>query len=448
MLPSKRSPLFLVAGANGDQPARLPSSTTTLTKNESSMPKLKNTCAVALAAALTILSAAAAQAAVCTVPSGSYLTIQSAASDPNCNTINVAPGTYNENVTVAFANTTINGGQVGNSDFTTRSANPAGESIVNGATPTGSVAVFSIIAANVRIDGFTIKNSVTAKAAIGVAIRAGGDDAVIINNIFDTITTPDAGDTAQAVYLTAGGPDNVNIEDNEMKNIQSNRSAKGVLIGDNGGTNPSQNVQVKGNSIHDITSGVSGAYGVLVARVPNVSGLMIANNTVSNLTSGGWVHAIGLEGDTPGVVVTDNAISNLIDTTPTVPPNSICVWFEDNPSFGSAEVHDNNFFVTTASFGIAVHPALSGGSVDGTCNWWNSPSGPTTPSNPGGTGALVSDKVTYAPWLNGPAPGGSCFAVVTNSNQCKKGGWMTRIRSNGTTFKNQGDCMQYTKTGK
>ena len=414
------------------------------------MHKPKNICAVALAAAFLILNAAAAHAAVCSVPSGSYPTIQSAASDPTCNTINVAPGSYSENVTVAFANTTINGGQAGNSDFATRSANPGGESVVNGAAPIGAVAVFSVSAANVTIDGFTIKNSVTGGSAIGIAVRAGGDDAAIMNNIFDTIFSPDTGGngTAQAVYLTSGGADNVNIENNEMKNIHSNRSAKGVLIGDNGGTNPSQNVQVKGNSIHDITSDTRGGYGVLVANVPNVSGLMIANNTITNLTGGGWVHAIGLEGDTPGVVVMDNAISNLTDATPTVPPDSICVWFESNPSFGSAEVHENNFFVTAASFGIAVHPSLTGGSVDGTCNWWNSPNGPTTPSNPGGTGALVSDKVTYAPWLNAPAPGGSCFPVVTNASQCKKGGWMTRIRSNGTTFKNQGDCMQYVKTGK
>jgi hypothetical protein len=414
------------------------------------MNKLKTTWAIALAAALVSISATAAQAQVCSVPSGSYPTIQSAASDPLCTTINVAAGTYNENVVVAFANTTINGAQMGNSDFTTRSANPAGESIVKGTAPTGSVPVFAINAADVTIDGFTVKDAVSSFAAVGIAIRAGGDDAAIMNNIFDGITTPDTGGngTAQAIYLTAGGADGANIENNEMKNIHSNRSAKGVLIGDNGGTNPSQNVQIKGNSIHDITSDTRGAYGVSVASVPNVSGLKVVNNTIDKLTGGGWVHAIGLEGDTPGVMVTDNAISNLNDTTPTLPPDSMCVWFESNPSFGTAQVHTNNFYVTTASFGIAVHPALTGGSVDGTCNWWNSPTGPTAASNPGGTGALVSPNVSYSPWLNAPAPGGSCFPVVTTAAQCKNGGWMTKIRADGSTFKNQGDCIQYVNTGK
>jgi hypothetical protein len=410
------------------------------------MHKFKITCAVAFAAALSVITATLGQAAVCTVPSGAYPTIQSAASDPMCNTINVAPGTYNESVVVAFASTTINGAQAGN-PYNMR---VGGESVVNGATPIGNVAVFTINATDVTIDGFTIKNSVTGGAAMGVTVSGSGSDAAILNNIFDTIFSPDTGGngTAQAVYLTAGGPDGVNVENNEMKNVHSNRSAKGVLIGDNGGTNPSQNVQVKGNSMHDITSDTRGAYGVSVANVANVSGLIVTNNTMDNLKGGGWVHAIGLEGDTPGATVTDNAISNLNDTTPTLPPDSICVWFESNPSFASAEVHTNNLFVTTASFGIAVHPALTGGSVDGTCNWWNSPTGPTAASNPGGTGALVSPSVTYSPWLNAPAPGGSCFPVATTAGQCKNGGWMTKIRADGSTFKNQGDCIQYVNTGK
>jgi len=404
--------------------------------------------AVALAAALALIIAPATQAlTTCNVP-GDHPTIQSAATDASCDIIKVAPGAYNENVTVTHS-CTINGAQAGNAVSGRTSGGP-NESTVNGAAPTGAVPVFAIDAADVTIDGFTIKDAVSSFAAVGVAVRAGGNDAAILNNIFDGITTPDTGGngTAQAVYLTASGSDNVNIQDNEMKNVHSNRSAKGVLIGDNGGTNPSQNVQVKSNSIHDITSDTRGAYGVSVANVPNVSGLTITNNTINNLTGGGWVHAIGLEGDTPGAVVTDNTISNLNDTTPTVPPDSICVWFESNPSFASAQVHTNNFNVTTASFGIAVQPTLPAGSVDGTCNWWNSPSGPTAASNPGGTGALVSDKVTYAPWLNAPAPDGYCFAVATTAAQCKNGGWMTKIRQDGSTFKNQGDCMQYVNTGK
>ena len=43
-----------------------------------------------------------------------------------------------------------------------------------------------------------------------------------------------------------------------------------------------------------------------------------------------------------------------------------------------------------------------------------------------------------------PTPGN----VPTKARQCKKGGWRTLTRADGTTFKNQGDCIQYVKTGK
>lgn len=36
----------------------------------------------------------------------------------------------------------------------------------------------------------------------------------------------------------------------------------------------------------------------------------------------------------------------------------------------------------------------------------------------------------------------------SSANQCKNGGWQNFTRANGSTFKNQGDCMQYVNTGK
>jgi hypothetical protein len=35
-----------------------------------------------------------------------------------------------------------------------------------------------------------------------------------------------------------------------------------------------------------------------------------------------------------------------------------------------------------------------------------------------------------------------------NANQCKNGGWANYTRGDGSTFKNQGDCIQYVNTGK
>src|SRR3954453_18964088 len=119
------------------------------------MKKLKNLCAIASALTLVSLGSTAAQAAICTVP-GTHATIQAAATDPSCNTINVAPGVYNENVTVTHS-CEINGAQAGNAVAGRTSGGP-NESTVNGVVPPGSVPVFAINASDVTIDGFTIKD--------------------------------------------------------------------------------------------------------------------------------------------------------------------------------------------------------------------------------------------------------------------------------------------------
>jgi hypothetical protein len=40
------------------------------------------------------------------------------------------------------------------------------------------------------------------------------------------------------------------------------------------------------------------------------------------------------------------------------------------------------------------------------------------------------------------------YLVATNANQCKNGGYNTAKRNDGSSFKNQGDCIQYVNTGK
>ena len=40
------------------------------------------------------------------------------------------------------------------------------------------------------------------------------------------------------------------------------------------------------------------------------------------------------------------------------------------------------------------------------------------------------------------------YAVATSTDACKNGGWQTLSRADGSSFKNQGDCIQYVNTGK
>ena len=184
-------------------------------------------CSQVVAAFAIVLApgSGTAQAATCTVPLP-YATIQAAVNDVTCSIINVAAGPYAENVNINRA-LTLNGAQAG----TPAPGRVAAESTVTGANPIGANPVIAINAPNVVVNGFTLKNPVTTGAAIGIAVNAAGSGALIVNNIIDTITTIDIGanGTAQAIYLQ-NGPDNVTIVANEMKNIQSARSAKGVLV--------------------------------------------------------------------------------------------------------------------------------------------------------------------------------------------------------------------------
>jgi hypothetical protein len=40
------------------------------------------------------------------------------------------------------------------------------------------------------------------------------------------------------------------------------------------------------------------------------------------------------------------------------------------------------------------------------------------------------------------------FVVAASKDACKNGGWMTLHRADGSSFNNQGDCIQYVNTGK
>jgi hypothetical protein len=162
---------------------------------------------------------------------------------------------------------------------------------------------------------------------------------------------------------------------------------------------------------------------------------VIENNTISALTGGGWVHAIGLEANTPGVFVTGNSINPQLSST----TDSIAVWFEANPSFATASVNQNNFNVTMAAYGIAVHPAIPGtGEVNGTCNWWGDSNGPG-PIAPGPSlGAKVSPRVDYTPWLTAPTPVGACIGGASTPGKVTGGG---QIPGDDPLFSLTGDLL-------
>jgi hypothetical protein len=407
------------------------------------MKILHSKTALLIAGALT-LHVSTTWAATCSVPSLTYPTIQSAVDDPVCTTINVAPGVYTENV-VINRSLTLNGAQAGQTVSTRLSSGPA-ESTLQGSNLTGSVPVILINAANVIVDGFTIRNSVTANAAIGIDIKAISNDTNVRYNIFDGINTLEAGPTgtAQAIFLESG-PLRIEIGQNRIQNVTGTQSARAIFIGDGDAINPTDNVYIHDNTITGILSTLGGAYGLLVVTTAPTSAIFFTFNDLSNLEGATLVHGVSLETDTPGVLVYVNNFADLIGPA----TDNVAVWFASNPStFGpSVAVQNNNFNLTIASYGIGIGPGLTpiNEPFDGQCNWWGSPDGPG-PVGPG-HGARVSPDVAYSPWAIAPGVGTAFICagnnVPTTEAQCKNGGWTRTVRANGFPFKNQGDCMQY-----
>jgi hypothetical protein len=326
-------------------------------------------------------------------------------------TIRVCPGTYAEHVVVTKP-LTLRGARAGQI-YAARTFGAPSESTVSGS--------FTVQAPRVTIDGFSLSNLA---GALGIVVKTAGDEARIANNIISGIGSVTQTGNVTGVYLELG-PDRVTIVANRIANLVSRPTAHGILVGDSTSLDPSLDVTIAGNLIEDVVSVGAvaaeprGAYGVQVNNGANGTGyatVTVFGNVIRRLT-GGWAHAIGLEGPTPGASIVGNAISRIVDVTPIAGvQDAVAVFFEDNPYFPSATVNYNNFDVTDQAAGIAVHAVLApmGDMVDGRCNWWDSWTGPS--GEGAGLGAKVSEHVDYAPWLLTPAPFGRCRGGVSGGS--------------------------------
>jgi hypothetical protein len=108
---------------------------------------------------------------------------------------------------------------------------------------------------------------------------------------------------------------------------------------------------------------------------------------------------------------------------------------------------------TTASsfwFNRASNAALSGSPQQGADNKWIAwaKSDLTTPDQC--DSGAPSGGVCDGGWDKSSDINVQIFAsqVVTSKDSCKDNGWQSLVRSDGSTFKNQGDCIQYANTGK
>jgi hypothetical protein len=331
----------------------------------------------------------------CNHPSAvAHATVTAAIAAANAgDVIKVCPGAYAENVVVDKA-LSLRGAKKG-VDVSSRTFGSADESTITG--------LVTVQAASVRLEGFSLTNP---GQGLGVIVKTAATNTFIKENIVKTVgSTTFVGPTV-GIYLELG-PDSVRIEENMISDVKSQTgSAQGILIGDSTSANPSLDIRVEGNRISDLASVAKGAYGIQAnngaSTSPAATGyteLVAVGNNISGLT-GNWVHAIGLEGETPEVDVRQNTISGLTDLTPTPVNDAVGVFFEANPFFFTGSVEGNSLAVGTG-YGIAVHPALTAQypslSVEGDCNWWGAASGPGSIGT--GSGSLVTAGVDFGPWL-------------------------------------------------
>jgi len=77
-----------------------------------------------------------------------------------------------------------------------------------------------------------------------------------------------------------------------------------------------------------------------------------------------------------------------------------------------------NFLLT----GLTVEPLSHVGTLDATCNWWGSSTGPFAVSNPTGTGEEVVGDADFTPWLLARAPSGPCLGGLASTAGKATGG--------------------------
>lgn len=337
-----------------------------------------NTCAVMLSPCMTI----------------EHAVMQSMAGD----TIHVAAGTYNEQVTVDKT-LTFDGAQVGN-DARMRSGP---ESIV-----TDSEGPFLIEADNVVIDGFTVEGATsdptTDSAASGSGIWdnpsfSGTHGGYLIqNNIIQMNIAGIEADNDGTIQAT--------IKQNLLlnNNLSGAGGGTGILTSTSGlnnalidnnkfsGNNQSMNVQATSSSVTVSNNVFDASIGLGFS-----SSFLLKNNTAVNSPP---FASIDLFGGDNGVSIQNNLLQSgqraiLVENPFGVGPNT-------NTAANTNCIQGN----TVA--GLEEDPGGHTGNLDATNNWWGSPTGPTIGSNPGGTGDKIIDSdgvVTYKPFLTSRPPG-------------------------------------------
>jgi hypothetical protein len=357
-------------------------------------------------------------------------------------TVNVSAGIYNEhNININNA-LTLNGA---NKDVP--SGSRGSESRIQDILPGTGSALINTLSDGITINGFEL----TAPMANN-AIYCGENGPSNLNikfNYFHDITTSRGSGTGYAINYRVNAPSttNVNISDNIFNEVFNTTSLKGsaaIWLGQSTANGTVSNLTIERNTISNVKSGTgqdaSGIYiGVAWGTgTGKVQSPVIGNNTITDI-QGGVAYAIQLSGKTPGAVVSNNIVNNIINlSSPSTAAFGVAI---PSTNTGSATISVNNNSFTNVLYGI-VNGTVN--TVDATYNWWGDASGPydpkTTPNtpnynNPLGLGSAVTPYVAYNPWYNDaslPVELSSFTSVINGRNVQLS--WGTKTEKNSNKF--------------
>lgn len=358
-------------------------------------------------AALALLTmAGTAQAATSTVcpegtPTCDFATIQGAVDAASSgDTINVAAGTYTENVNVN-KQLTILGAQSG-VDARTRPG--TGESIVQSGAATTNVPVFSVQADGVAIDGFTVQG---ANNSSGIALAAPFSGNQVLNNIIQNNTF--------GLLLNSNGATQTIVRQNFFKTNNVVGAANGNAIHSDAGLS---NALIDNNR----STGHDSAFAVFAGAQSNLTisnnelvtdnSIVLFNTTTASITNNISTDPQGsgvfLGGGNNGVDVAGNTISggvssavrvldvgfgpntNVSVLSNTLTGNDYGIRISAGALVGSMSVNFNRIVDNTTA-GLRNDASVQANAEN---NWWGCNGGP------GSQGCdTVSGTVDFDPWL-------------------------------------------------
>jgi len=344
-----------------------------------------------------------------------YTNIQQAIDDAGPgDTINVADGTYEEDLVIYVENLTLkskNGPTV---------TTIKGVANVNEADFPLAVPNIEITADGVELFGFSIQgpDPQTGKYASGIVI--GSDNVEIHDNIFQVTNASSLGEISQAIQTYrdgnggAGDLDGLNIHDNNFAPWASGSHGYEAIFINHTPSDPSPagTVTIQGNTISgavvrgittersnvtitlntvettlDPFDGSVGAFqGILIQDfgARDQQDVTVTNNTVQ-----------GASGFSQGIRIgkADQVLANISVTNNTIQSNDIGV--QVRASADGVVVNYNKIYDNTTYGAENTDAAV----LDATLNWWGDLTGPYhTAINPDGLGNEVSDNIDFEPW--------------------------------------------------